>query len=127
MPDGPVVGLALLGAAATVLAAGPLMIAGFAKQPGFVLGGFDYDGPQGLWNVISAVGFALGAVVVLGFGLLALKSFRNGEEAGSDPWGGQTLEWATSSPPPEHNFPELYAISSPEPLLDAAATRGGDG
>lgn len=127
MPDGPVVGLALLGALATVLASAPLMIAGFAKQPTFTLGGFDYSGPQGLWNVLSAAGFALGGVVVLGFAALALRSFRSGEDAGSDPWGGQTLEWATSSPPPEHNFPELIAISSPEPLLDAAATKGGEG
>ena len=27
--------------------------------------------------------------------------------AGDDPWGGQTLEWATSSPPPRHNFDVL--------------------
>jgi Heme/copper-type cytochrome/quinol oxidases, subunit 1 len=39
--------------------------------------------------------------------------------AGPDPWEAQTLEWATSSPPPRHNFEAaLPAIRSAEPLVD---------
>lgn len=127
MPEGPLFGLALLGAGGAALAAAPLMIAGFAKQPGGALAGFDYDGPVELWNWLSAIGFAGIGVVVLLFTALALKSFISGPDAGSDPWEAQTLEWATTSPPPVRNFPELYAVSSPEPLLDLPGTKGGEG
>ena len=42
-----------------------------------------------------------------------------------DAWGvGQSLEWATSSPPAPGNFGELATVTSPEPLLDLA--EGGD-
>jgi heme/copper-type cytochrome/quinol oxidase subunit 1 len=110
----PLVGLAFI---ATVLAALPYYVAGFAKQPaGSTL--FDYDGPQGQWNVLSTAGHFLMVLTVLAFVGLAAQSFRNGAAAGDDPFDGQTLEWATSSPPPADNFAELHVISSPEPLLD---------
>jgi heme/copper-type cytochrome/quinol oxidase subunit 1 len=127
MPDAPLFGLALLGAGAAALAAAPMMIAGFAKQRGGALAGFDYDGPMELWNWLSAIGFAGVGVVVLLFVALALKSFSGGPTVGNDPWEAQTLEWATTSPPPEHNFAELYAVSSAEPLLDLPGTKGGEG
>ena len=38
--------------------------------------------------------------------------------AGDDPWGGYTLEWITSSPPPEHNFHWLPPIRSERPVFD---------
>ena len=34
-------------------------------------------------------------------------TLRSGELAGDDPWEGNTLEWATSSPPPPYNFDHL--------------------
>ena len=37
---------------------------------------------------------------------------------GDDPWQAHTLEWATSSPPPRHNFDALPPIRSYAPLLD---------
>ena len=45
-------------------------------------------------------------------------SLRHRRPAGDDPWGAQTLEWATSSPPPRHNFAALPPIRSYAPLLD---------
>tara|TARA_B100000459_G_scaffold147407_1_gene117044 strand:+ start:289 stop:2634 length:2346 start_codon:yes stop_codon:yes gene_type:complete len=33
-----------------------------------------------------------------------IKSNRSGEPAGNDPWGGWSLEWATTSPPPTPSF-----------------------
>jgi heme/copper-type cytochrome/quinol oxidase subunit 1 len=56
-------------------------------------------------------------------GAAALLLGSGGDEPADDSWGtGQTLEWATSSPPVPGNFGELALVGSPEPLLDAAAT-----
>jgi cytochrome c oxidase subunit 1 len=57
-------------------------------------------------------------------------SLRNGKIAGDDPWEGNTLEWATSSPPPPYNFDRLPEIRSERPLFDARYGRmahGGHG
>jgi heme/copper-type cytochrome/quinol oxidase subunit 1 len=45
-----------------------------------------------------------------------VRSYRSGPPAGSNPWGGATLEWATTSPPAEHNFNRIPTIHSREPL-----------
>ncbi|MFZ4811481.1 MAG: cbb3-type cytochrome c oxidase subunit I [Ilumatobacteraceae bacterium] len=117
IPDKKVLPLALLGLLATILASFPYYIAGFAKQPANAVE-FDYSGPQNLWNILVTAGHALMFLTVLAFVLLAVRSFRSGEHAGDDPWDGQTLEWATSSPAPASNFAELHTVNSPEPLLD---------
>lgn len=109
--------LALLGALGVVLAALPYAVAGFAKQPAAATV-FNYSGPYQLWNIVSAIGHLLVALTVLGVIALRLAALRGGAAAGDDPWDGQTLEWATSSPAPEHNFADIHTVMSPEPLLD---------
>ena len=47
-----------------------------------------------------------------------LPAIRKADDVPADPWGGQTLEWATTSPPPLGNFDELPVVTSAEPLLD---------
>jgi heme/copper-type cytochrome/quinol oxidase subunit 1 len=47
-----------------------------------------------------------------------LVSRRSGELAGDNPWEAWSLEWATTSPPPEHNFDRLPPIRSRRPLWD---------
>ncbi len=44
-------------------------------------------------------------------------SLRNGEPAGDDPWEANTLEWATTSPPPPYNFDRLPEIRSERPAV----------
>ena len=122
IPDKQVLPLALLGVLATILAALPYYIAGFADQPADATL-FSYSGPQELWNTLAAVGHGLMALTVLAFVALAIRSFASGEHAGDDPWDGQTLEWATSSPAPADNFAEIHVIASAEPLLDLKPAR----
>jgi heme/copper-type cytochrome/quinol oxidase subunit 1 len=110
--------LAVLGLLAVALVAIPDVILGFMKQPANSVSNFDIDGPFPFLNGLSAIGYCLIAIVVLGVIALALQGFTRGATAGDDPWDGQTLEWATTSPPPEHNFVEPPVVTSGEPLLD---------
>ena len=41
-----------------------------------------------------------------------LLSWLRGTQAVANPWGASTLEWQTSSPPPEHNFDQIPVIES---------------
>ena len=75
------------------------------------------------WELGNLVVSAGGAIVGLGLIVLLLDLLGSvvagrGGPAGADPWGGQTLEWATPSPPPRHNFDALPEIRSGAPLAD---------
>ncbi len=121
--DKQLLGLAPIGLIGAAIAALALMVAGFQGQPAMTAGGFDYDlSPQAL-NAVAMAGTALVVLVVVLGGLLMVKSFTSGEAAGDDPWDGQTLEWATSSPPPANNFSDVHTASSAEPLLDLKPAR----
>jgi hypothetical protein len=63
-------------------------------------------------------GAALTALSILPFVWNVLVSLRKGRVAGDDPWEGNSLEWATSSPPPHHNFHHLPEIHSERPVFD---------
>ena len=70
-------------------------------------------------NALSTVGAVVIALSVLVFLVNVGCRAIAGAPAGADPWEGQTLEWATTSPPPRHNFAAaLPAIRSYAPLLD---------
>jgi cytochrome c oxidase subunit 1 len=53
-------------------------------------------------------------------------SLRAGTPAGDDPWEANTLEWATSSPPPPYNFDHLPEIRSERPLFDLRHGRAAE-
>jgi heme/copper-type cytochrome/quinol oxidase subunit 1 len=129
LPEKAAGGLAALGLVGTVLAAFPYVIAGFLNQPLGAASWEDLDGPIQLCNVAVTIGFGLLALTVAAFALLALRCFAKGDAAGDDPWDGQTLEWATPSPP-QGVVADLGLVRSAEPLLDAKGSRqpsGSDG
>jgi cytochrome c oxidase subunit I len=72
----------------------------------------------GTLNAISSAGSYLLAFSILVFLVNVAVSLAARRPAGDDPWEGHTLEWATSSPPPPHNFDAVEPVRSYAPLLD---------
>jgi cytochrome c oxidase subunit 1/cytochrome c oxidase subunit I+III len=82
-----------------------------------------YTYPSGLgweglniWISIGAAVFGIGTGMTL---VNVLWSRRRGQVAGNDPWGGDSLEWATTSPPPHFNFLTVPEVRGRHPLWDA--------
>jgi cytochrome c oxidase subunit 1 len=70
-------------------------------------------------NLLSTAGafmLLLGAVPFLA---AVIGALRRPMDAPDDPWQANSLEWATSSPPPHHNFRFLPPIRSERPVFDA--------
>jgi cytochrome c oxidase subunit I len=77
-----------------------------------------YDGFTTLNEVSSIGAFLLGAST-LPFLYNVWVSRKNPRVTSDDPWGwGRSLEWATSCPPPRHNFAQLPRIRSESPAFD---------
>jgi cytochrome c oxidase subunit 1 len=96
----------------------PQFVAGLRGMPRRVPdypSGIGFDTP----NLLSSLGVVLLTAGVLLFVADWWRSRSRGTPAGPDPWDGRSLEWATSSPPPEHNFEELPPIRSASPAFDA--------
>jgi cytochrome c oxidase subunit 1 len=82
----------------------PLFILGWQGMPRRY---YDYLPQFRSGHVISTVGswiLALGIILIL---TNLIRSLRKGERAPANPWGGTTLEWKISSPPPPHNFEKI--------------------
>ncbi len=70
-------------------------------------------------NQVSTVGAFLLSLSTLPFLYNVYITSRNPQVRSDDPWGwGRSLEWATSSPPPRHNFEQLPRIRSESPAFD---------
>ncbi|MFK0162495.1 cytochrome o ubiquinol oxidase subunit I [Rhizobium sp. NPDC090279] len=87
----------------------------FAFMPLYILGLMgvtrrvsQFDDPSlQIWFIIAAFGAVLIAIGIASFLIQLVVSFMKREELRDhtgDPWGGRTLEWSTSSPPPAYNF-----------------------
>ncbi|HVL66506.1 MAG TPA: cytochrome c oxidase subunit I [Vicinamibacterales bacterium] len=73
------------------------------------------------WNGLNLAATAGALVMLAGVTLFLVNvaiSLRRGEIAGDDPWSADTLEWATTSPPPNYNFAPLPTVTGLHPLWD---------
>ena len=81
---------------------------------------YTYEAGRGWegWNIIVGIGAFFQAAGTLVFVYNMLRSYKTGKAAGPDPWDAWTLEWSTTSPPPEYNFAVTPTVHSRRPLWD---------
>jgi cytochrome c oxidase subunit 1 len=106
----------------------PMHLLGLAGMPRRIA---DYNPDFGWtrYNNLATVGAFLIALSVLAFLINLYVSHERKVKAGNDPWEGNTLEWLTSSPPPEYNFETIPVVESERPVRDMRmmAARGEGG
>jgi cytochrome c oxidase subunit I+III len=95
----------------------PMHISGLLGQPRRTYtyaSGLGWD----VWNLLATIGAFMLAVGILVTLINWLQSTRRGAPAGNDPWKSETLEWSTTSPPPEYNFETVPTVRSLHPMWD---------
>ncbi len=92
----------------------------FAGMRGMPRRIYTYQPGRGLdaINLVASIGALVQGIAVLIFVINVVRSLAAGEVAGSDPWDAWTLEWTTTSPPPEYNFAAAPEVHSRRPLWD---------
>jgi cytochrome c oxidase subunit I+III len=95
----------------------PMHILGFLGMPRRV---YTFHAGQGwdIYNLIATIGAYVIAFATLLFIVNFVISQKAGKPAGDDPWEGNTLEWASSSPPDNFNFRQIPVVRSGDPLWD---------
>lgn len=81
------------------------------------------------WFVVAGIGALIILVGILAFVIQIAVSIKNRDklrDTTGDPWDGRTLEWATSSPPPQYNFaftPQVHDLDAWYDMKDRNAQR----
>jgi len=98
----------------------PMHIMGLLGMPRRV-----YTYPAGLglewYNLLATVGAFVLALGFLLFVIDVLYAICYGAKAGTDPWGGDSLEWTLPSPPSFALYPRLPTVASRHPLWEDEA------
>ncbi len=95
----------------------PMHIVGLMGQPRRTYTYPDLPG-WGALNFAETIGAFVMGIAVLVLLWDGVRTLRHGARAGDNPWNAWTIEWATTSPPPPHNFVALPPIQSARPLWD---------
>ena len=95
----------------------PMHILGFLGMPRRIYTYHEGLGWDGI-NVLVSIGALLFAAGVLLSLVNFLWSRSRGRPAGDNPWDADSLEWSTTSPPPEYNFAAYPIVESRHPLWD---------
>ncbi len=93
----------------------PMHFLGLSGMPRRI---YTYDAGLGWdrWNFVATAGSYILALGVLLFVVNVVRSLRQPRTAPDNPWDAATLEWATSSPPPAHNFTTIPEVRDRDPL-----------
>ena len=90
-----------------------------------------YTYPKGMgWdslNLMATIGAFIIALAVLVFLVNVIFTKLRGEMCEEDPWDARTLEWMTSSPPPEYNFAEVPVVSHRDEFWHRKYTEDDEG
>jgi cytochrome c oxidase subunit I len=95
----------------------PMHVLGLLGMPRRISTYADEKG-WGNWNSVVTMGAFLIAAAVAIFLINFFISLKAPRNAPADPWEGDTLEWATTSPPVKHNFDVIPEVRSSRPVRD---------
>jgi cytochrome c oxidase subunit 1 len=93
----------------------PMHFLGIAGMPRRIYT-YDQGLDWGFWNMFATIGSYLIAISVMIFLWNFFRAMRQEKTAEDNPWDAGTLEWATSSPPPEHDFDVVPTVRARDPL-----------
>ena len=85
----------------------PMLILGWEGMPRRY---YDYPPQFHTLHLISTIGswILIAGLILIFFNFI--QGLRKGQRAGDNPWGGATLEWQISSPPPINNFEKIPVV-----------------
>ncbi len=104
----------------------PMHFLGFEGQPRRT---YTYSKGMG-WetlNLMATIGAFIIALSVLVFLVNVVFTSRRAELAPEDPWDARTLEWLTSSPPPEYNFADIPIVEHRDEFWHRKYTEDDEG